>query len=1567
MSVHCLGKWRAGPVLALWVVGSLACAAAPPRFANTPPEKRIEGTVYRDEAGELIYWPKGLVTAEEVYGGKLHIKPEPTRGYTAEDFHTEGFAVERLTPPPAPGVHPRLYITPSDLERIRENAGLGDKAPRMFQRYWLMVVRDGKIGKDGDVTASPFVGMGYSMTNPFICQAIYAQVMNDEKLGKALAANMAKAATEDLRALDLFDQQSFGDNWWVVSDTRWLPDGHPYKPKGQWYWTSYPEGYDLTHRWMTDEQRADVRNALARIFNKNRYTHFMELPNSRHLINHASMAMLWLAFGLAIEGEEGFCAETYRAARDEFEDVLDWYISPAGIMYENVKGFLPWQLYLAIARRENGRILQHPHILNHIRRSLFTVNNVNHTHIAWSRPPCRNRETAKTFFDPRNPESRGWQVTCSGHPHVLLAMMNWFYPNRPDIDMVYKAWEYRMNHEFMHAPELRTWTRPLELPAIMLAFADDGMKDKDGTPIDWRKTPFTLEKELSFADLERGIADMRSSWDKDALSMTIECRSDFYTGGHETPEFGNFTLSANGVYWVPYQGPYQPALHRNVVTIDGLNGEYPPAPARFQSMEDKGITATAVMDYSEAMQFKQMQRAEMILHPKLEIPFHHWMRGWYGWGVKRNWQLNYFPHLRWFNEYYASTDQGHWDGQNTAGSFLERILPPVKYAWRTAQLTRGKHPYLLILDDIETDGKKHAFRWNLSFYKDVTLMKQPKANQLILCRLDVPWSRSHGSPAHHEAARYTPKNGEPLLYIEVLNRNTADEHPHAGFEVVDNWPMIVVPAHTAAPGYKVLVYPYKHGEPVPSTEWNEDKTKLVITIGDQNDTYVFAEAAEGRTVYTMTRDGKQVDAVQGRPAKPVFEGMPPQHRPSRYATGGQQLGPPPQPKDPMPTETLVFVDEATLAFGSVGSGQEIRYTTDPASPEGFAAASGSAPAETWQLYTGPVTISESTTVKAITHSRYWPFGETADSQVAEAEFIKQVPAPPLNTEHRTLNTGLICRVYEIYRMHWNTTGHVDPTLSMLPPLHKYAPILAVATPGFALPPVQPQKPIEETYRGYYRFSGVVSIAETGAYTFKIHSNGPVALAVSGREIIDETGLYHLDLTDRFGQIALAAGQHDVELVVCDPIFWKKGREGDMDFAVELSRDGGAFEPITAAMCAAPAAELKEHTSNPFAPKTADLPSFKAVSPKGKLINDLTKSVYNHSEKVKIAEGWLYSQKAGPEGLLDIDRKAELARAPAAGQIDGSDYDGQIHVYRGYYKAPYDGVYQFVLDGNGNNQMRIGRKVVVQNNVPGFRSDGRVKLAGGYHPIDLRFGRSGGIVRVRTPADSKPLSLSRGDIFCAAATKPIDDIRMFCVLDLPVKDYAKAERTVKCPLGKYKLEIDGASVVDDETMGKVIEFSGEESGLHLTDWPALKRGLTFSFWMRADDPRKPGSLLALSGEGAEAALYGGGIRAKYSRYGGVHHRFDVSTWNHVVLVFGYTVRIFINGEEKDAHYAKGDPTFAGRPNNLNSRTEQLHLFCGRGGGRHYFKGRVRDIRVTTGALNGEDVNRLYDDAAKPKRQ
>jgi beta-glucosidase len=613
-----------------------------------------EDLVYVDEAGREIYWPKAQVSSADVYGGKLFPHGNYRRGYTDADFKPNGFDASRLGTLPPPGQHPRLYVTPDDLQRIRDQVALGENAPHYFRVFWELFKQQTGVGADGKIPADKIAavsGTGYSMISPFLRQITYAQIMNDDELGRELAKRLAERAKDDINVLDLYDEQPFRDNFWVVSDTRWLPDGHPMKERGQWYWPMYPEAYDYSWRWLDENGRAAVRAVMARII-KDRFTHFMEIPANHHLINHASMAMLFGSYFLAIEGEEGYNAEQYAVVREKFEEVLEYYIAPSGVMYENVKGFLPWQIYLAMARRENGKPLMHPHLFEHMRQTMFSARNVQNTYASWTRPIAPRPETdaLKQFWNPRGDErSRTWQVEGSGHPLMFFTLMHYFYPGRPDFDLIFKSACRTANLDFVLDPDISGGLRDLEFPMLMLAFASDGILDPStgsgpaAKPVNWNQTAVDFMKETAHVDLERGLGQMRSSWDRDALQLNIDCRSDFYTGGHETPDLGNFNFVADGIYWAPYFGAYQPAMHRNVITVDGKNGSMPSVSGDFISQENTPEATTAIMEYSRGMQFNQQARSELILQPKLTIPFHQWMAGSYGWGRTRSWQAAFAP------------------------------------------------------------------------------------------------------------------------------------------------------------------------------------------------------------------------------------------------------------------------------------------------------------------------------------------------------------------------------------------------------------------------------------------------------------------------------------------------------------------------------------------------------------------------------------------------------------------------------------------------------------------------------------------------------------------------------------------------------------------------------------------------------------------------------------------------------------------------------------------------------------------------------------------------------------
>lgn len=1540
--------------LALCFAGLLQ-AAELPSFDGTAAEERIPGQLYVDQGGQEIYWPKAMVSSEDVYSGSLRKYPNYRRGYTDADFKVNGFDHSRLGTLPPPGEHPRLYITPDDLTRIRDNVARGEEAPHYFQIFWNVFKHQTRIDADGQVPADRIAevsGTGYSMINPFLRQILYAQIANDDALGRELAKRLAERAREDIKAIELFDEQSFRDNWWVIADTRWLPDGHSKKNRGQWYWPMYPEAYDYAWRWMTEEERADVRAVMAAIIN-DRYSHFMEIASNHHLINHASMSMLFASYFLALEGQEGYDAEQYAVVREKYDEVLEYYIAPSGVMYENVKGFLPWQIYLAMARREEGKPLMHPHLFAHMRQTVFSARNVQNTYAYWTRPPLRvNPQTndfAKAFWDPRGDwRSRTWQVQASGHPLPFITMMHYLYPNRKDFDLIYKSAMHTANLDFFMDESLNTTVRDLEFPALMLAFASDGTLDEAGQPVNWNQVEVDFMEQTSHIDMERGLGQMRSSWDQDALQLNIDNRNDFYTGGHETPDLGNFNFAANGIYWAPYFGAYQPSIHRNVITVNGKNGQMPSVSGDFISQTDSEVATTAVMEYSRGMQFNQHARNELILHPKLEIPFHQWMAGSYGWGKTRTQQAAFAPSSRWFEEYQTSVDFGHWGGQNTGGGFYERLLPEVQYAWRTLQMVKGDHPFLLIVDDVKLDEQVHDFRFNLNLNPDIVLIEQPKADEMIFGRSDME-KRHQGI---RRELNWQIPNGEPLLFVKVLNRNAESEYPRAGYEMMDNIAMFTIPARTVSPAFKTLIFPYRHGEATPIVDWNEDKTRLSIMIGEVSYAYEFGIADNGRTVFTMHKNGELAEVVGARPQRPEFTGMPPVHQGSRYEKEGPDLGPPPQPLDPAPMPLSVFIDSTQLRFASAGPGQEIRYTLD-----------GNVPTAASTLYTGPTEITDSLTVKAATFARYWPWGDEPLSEISEARFIKAVPAvsDPISMNPGRLGEGLIAEVYEIFRPEWDTEGYVNPSIDYLPDVTQYTPILTAASAGFELPPVRGQQRIQEVYKGYYRFQGFIEAPTSGVYTFHVLSNGPMRLSIAEETVIEETGYYHQDNKQRYGQVALAEGKHVVELIVCDPIFWKKERDGEMPFNVQYSVDGSSLQDISTF---APSDLLAAHAANPFAVTEAEIPLLPAQAPEVDLVRGLLRSTYGRTSLVT-GPGWLFSRRAGPAGLFDLEGQQPVVVELADEQIEGSDYDGQLYKYSGWYKAPYDGLYHFELDSNGNNQLRIAGQVIAQNNVPGDQVDGRVRLQAGYHALSLKLARSSGKLNVRTPADSEPVKLLFGDLFRPESPELVEDPENFLVLGLPESAYKHEEQTVESFMGNYRFRVEGAQVVEDPEMGEVIEFLGDGSGLRLFDWPSVGRYLTISFWAKMPADARNLEYLQIGREGATGFIDNQNVRVGFPRFyrTGNHVRLPElqENWVHLTLQWGPWTKIYVNGELRNKRYAAGDPGMQGRPHNLNARSDQMQLFVGRTGG---FRGRIAGLRVYNTLLDDDYVKTLYE-AAKER--
>ena len=58
--------------------------------------------------------------------------------------------------------------------------------------------------------------------------------------------------------------------------------------------------------------------------------------------------------------------------------------------------------------------------------------------------------------------------------------------------------------------------------------------------------------------------------------------------------------------------------------------------------------------------------------------------------------------------------------------------------------------------------------------------------------------------------------------------------------------------------FVILLYPQRKGQPMPVTVWNQDRSQVTITIGDQKDVVDFAMTESGRTKARISRNGEEI-------------------------------------------------------------------------------------------------------------------------------------------------------------------------------------------------------------------------------------------------------------------------------------------------------------------------------------------------------------------------------------------------------------------------------------------------------------------------------------------------------------------------------------------------------------------------------------------------------------------------------------------------------------------------------------------------------------------------------------
>ncbi len=741
------------------------------------------------------------------------------------EYDATGQAAGAIKAPPPPGVHPRVLFHPDDLPGLRRRLAETKPGKYIMDGIRAMLTRDltGPNARFGALYQAAARGQqDPGLLDPECSAAInyecFRCLIDDDTDG----GKMAAAALTTLAELDSAEL----DKAFALADSKPAdPKAAIKRPLRDFQQTKgltqdglLPIGYDCAYGFMTADQRDTVRATLAKASANMTLLDAEGLPAfPANTSNWIPMHMRLVLLACSIEGEPGSDPGTYHRCVEGYKRYLNVGMFPAGDAYESMgKNFLFVDNLVPIADRG----LNLP-ALKKVRAQVGGY--YLHAMDPWG--------GHFTFYD-----SLGGRGNTT--PMQDAQMMKYLFPQDPAIDFVYRNTVgegydvFKANVHFGH-PLMKL------VPLVQAIFA------VEYTPQTWDEglKAASAGKPLTFFSNGTGNLITRDLWDKDAVQLHFLTRS--VSGGHQYADRTHFSLHALGRYWAIYKPLRQVDEHylpknRSVILIDG-EGPGTTMAKCVALADEPGATfiaadAKAAYDWGSGGNERFPKGGE-------KVPF-----------VGNDFHLEKVE-LPWMDAPWS--DLPYWQ-TSMKGSELWLRRSPVARAFRTAGLVRGLHPYVLIVDDIQKDADAHMYEWGMVVEDD--LVQQPPVAD---APDDIVIAEAQPTAA-----------GARFLLVRTLNVEGRDPANPSIIETytLPNPPMkditmhrLKITAHSVAPDFKTLLFPYRQGQEQPKTTWNADRTLLTVAWSDQSDVVSFTKGDDGRTRVKITRGGKAVTASESRP------------------------------------------------------------------------------------------------------------------------------------------------------------------------------------------------------------------------------------------------------------------------------------------------------------------------------------------------------------------------------------------------------------------------------------------------------------------------------------------------------------------------------------------------------------------------------------------------------------------------------------------------------------------------------------------------------------------------------
>ena len=750
------------------------------------------------------------------------------------DLDRSGMDRSLLSPPPPHGVHPRVLFNPEDLPEIRrrlESTACGRLVMGNIRKHVEKQLRDPKSGlaaQYDDLAAGrdetpAGVDAGRRDVAYVVLYECFRCLVDDDAVGgKKAAAAVTTLARITERNLGVEIDKARSKNPRDVNDFRVVAQGPTFEG-------TLGLMYDFTHGFMTDQQRADVRRAVAK---GSAGMTFIGCETLRSLTTNTSNWIPWSARMLflccSLEGEEGYDPAAY-------DRCVEAVTANAATIFPDGEAYEGWG--------KNFMFLEHLAIVAKRGRDVIASRGLRNTFRTFYIAAVDPWGGRFTFYD----SSNGTGSRIARNADVVL--YNLVFPDDAAGRFVYRN-QVLEGYEALTEKDRINTRHPFSVtdPLVCAIYANDV-----DTSSSWDESLAEVARGRPLTQFSPDTCNLitRSAWTPDAVYVTYQNRA--LPGGHLYADRSHFNLYAHGRYWGLYRTLRQAKEHykagnRSVVMIDGKGAST--APARCVACEDRpqatfiATDLRVTWDYSSNYVEPAKDRSKTVSMPS----------------SRNHFRLQPSP-VPWMDmpteqlpDWLTSRKPEPLGRNPSPFSGWTKREPGIRRAFRTCGMVRGPHPYVLVLDDIELDGRLHEYSWNLTVADDVTLgatkvvggADWPMA-QLVLDETTSPQAGAE----RHLLIRFLEGRGLDAAAPPSVEPVTLPDGPQGK---PFTFPKLVVRARSDSPNFKALLFPFREGDALPKTTWNDDHTVLSIVWPDQHDLIAFAKGEDGRTLPRITRD-----------------------------------------------------------------------------------------------------------------------------------------------------------------------------------------------------------------------------------------------------------------------------------------------------------------------------------------------------------------------------------------------------------------------------------------------------------------------------------------------------------------------------------------------------------------------------------------------------------------------------------------------------------------------------------------------------------------------------------------